>query len=59
MTEKADLRVGVVGFGARGGLARHAHKPGEGAAVTVVADPTERGKRRAREVIGEDVRTVD
>ncbi len=59
MTEQTDLRVGVVGFGARGGLASHAHKPGEGSAVTIVADPTERGKCRAREIFGEDVRTVD
>lgn len=51
--------MGVVGFGARGALARHAHKPGEGSRVTVVADPSERGKKKAREIIGEDVHTVN
>ncbi|MCT2150732.1 Gfo/Idh/MocA family oxidoreductase [Dermabacter vaginalis] len=59
MRQNTDLRVGVVGFGARGPLARHAHKPGEGSRVSVVADPSERGKAKAREIIGEDVRTVD
>lgn len=50
-----DLRVGVVGFGARGGLARYAHRPGSGARVVVVAEPSERGRARARDVLGEDV----
>ncbi|APX33880.1 oxidoreductase [Brachybacterium sp. P6-10-X1] len=54
-----DLRIGVTGFGARGGLARHAHRPGEGSRVTVVADPTERGRDSAREEFGGEVATVD
>ncbi len=54
-----DLRIGVIGFGARGTLAGHAHLPGEGSAVTVVADPTDRGKAKARENFGEGVATVD
>ena len=54
-----DLRIGVIGFGARHGLAVHAHRPGEGSAVTVVADPSARGKAQAREAIGEDVAVVD
>jgi len=54
-----DLKIGVVGFGARGGLAQHAHHPGEGSRVTVVADPTPRSKDKARELFGEDVATVD
>ncbi|MGO2021063.1 MAG: Gfo/Idh/MocA family protein [Brachybacterium tyrofermentans] len=55
----SDLKIGVVGFGARGGLARHAHQPGEGSRVTVVADPTPRSKDSARELFGDDVATVD
>ncbi|MCR1781887.1 Gfo/Idh/MocA family oxidoreductase [Nocardioides carbamazepini] len=34
----ADLRVGVIGLGARGYLADHAHRPGRGARVVAVAD---------------------
>ncbi|MGO1200051.1 MAG: Gfo/Idh/MocA family protein, partial [Dermabacteraceae bacterium] len=54
-----DLRIGVIGFGARSTLAGHAHQPGEGSRVTVVADPTDLGKDLARERIGEDVAVVD
>lgn len=54
-----DLRIGVIGFGARGGLAAHAHRPGQGSAVTVVADPSERGRAGARERFGEDIAVVD
>lgn len=53
-----DLRIGVIGYGARGGMSRHAHRPGEGSRVTVVADPSERGRRDAREKLGEDVAIV-
>lgn len=34
-----DLRLGVIGFGMRGDLARTAHRPGYGARVAAVADP--------------------
>lgn len=54
-----DLRIGIIGFGARGSLSRHAHHPGEGSRITVVADPSERGKEAAREALGEDVAIVD
>ena len=54
-----DLRIGVIGFGARHTLAVHAHQPGEGSAVTVVADPGEHGKANARKALGEDVAIVD
>ncbi|WP_246956822.1 Gfo/Idh/MocA family oxidoreductase [Brachybacterium sp. Marseille-Q7125] len=55
----SDLRIGVIGYGARSTLATHAHKPGEGSRVTVVADPTQRAKDLARERHGEDVACVD
>jgi predicted dehydrogenase len=53
-----DLCLGVIGFGARSTLASHAHRPGQGSRVTVVADPTERGRDLARERFGEDLATV-
>src|SRR5699024_8965463 len=49
-----DLRIGVIGFGARHSLAVHAHQPGEGSVVTVVADPGEHGKAQGRKAVGED-----
>ncbi|MFC7375529.1 Gfo/Idh/MocA family protein [Brachybacterium sp. GCM10030268] len=55
----SDLRIGVVGFGARSPLAEHAHRPGEGSRITVVADPSERGKEMAREQLGEDIALVE
>ncbi|MFE7168432.1 Gfo/Idh/MocA family protein [Streptomyces sp. NPDC057616] len=53
-----DLRLGVLGFGLRGSLARVAHRPGGGARVTVVADHDPACRERAAERI-EGVRTVD
>ncbi|WP_167152198.1 Gfo/Idh/MocA family oxidoreductase [Streptomyces sp. MBT27] len=34
-----DLRVGVIGYGLRGSIARTAHRPGRGCVVAAVADP--------------------
>lgn len=53
-----DLRLGALGFGLRGSLARIAHRPGRGSRVSVVAehDPVPRD-RAADRVPG--VRTVD
>ena len=56
---QGDLRIGVIGYGARGALSRHAHKPGEGSRVTVVAEPTERGRADAKERYGDDIVTVE
>jgi predicted dehydrogenase len=53
-----ELRLGALGFGLRGSLARIAHRPGRGSRVSVVAehDPVLRD-RAADRVPG--VRTVD
>ncbi|HJB10492.1 MAG TPA: Gfo/Idh/MocA family oxidoreductase [Candidatus Brachybacterium merdavium] len=59
MQDSNDLRIGVIGFGLRSSVAVHAHQPGHGSVVTVVADPSERGKALARERIGEGVALVD
>ena len=43
-----DLKVGIVGFGARASLYKEVHRPGEGSAVTAVCDVSERGRADAR-----------
>lgn len=53
-----DLRIGVIGFGARGGLARHTDKPGGGSCVTVVADPNPAAKERVDRILGEGIENV-
>ena len=62
MTDQADqtrdLRIGIIGFGLRASLARYAHRPGEGSAVTVVCDSAERGRRDAAARI-DGVRVVE
>lgn len=35
----SDLRIGVLGYGLRGSIARTAHRPGAGSRVTALADP--------------------
>ena len=54
-----DLKVGIVGFGLRSSLWRHAHKPGHGSEVTVVCDLGERGRADAAEKIPTAVITDD
>jgi predicted dehydrogenase len=46
-----DLRIGVIGFGLRANLAVTAHRPGQGARVTVVADTDEATRARAVELL--------
>ena len=54
-----DLKVGVVGFGLRSGLFRHAHRPGEGSVVTMVCDTSERGRADAAAKLPEATVTAD
>ncbi|MEE1741492.1 Gfo/Idh/MocA family oxidoreductase [Streptomyces sp. BE147] len=42
-----DLRIGVLGYGLRGSLARTAHRPGSGARVTALAEPDPRARTEA------------
>ncbi|MFI6685318.1 Gfo/Idh/MocA family protein [Streptomyces sp. NPDC050485] len=42
-----DLRIGVIGYGMRGSIARTAHRPGRGATVAAVADPDPRARAAA------------
>ena len=54
----ADLRIGVIGFGLRGSLASHAHRPGAGSVVVALCDPSPVAGQRFRERFGPGV-TVD
>ncbi|GAA1876662.1 Gfo/Idh/MocA family oxidoreductase [Paeniglutamicibacter psychrophenolicus] len=54
-----DLKVGVVGFGLRAGLYKHAHRPGEGSVVTMVCDTSERGRADAAAKLPEAAITAD
>lgn len=54
-----DLKVGVVGFGLRAGLYKHAHRPGEGSVVTMVCDTSERGRADAAAKLPEAIITAD
>ena len=53
-----DLRIGVIGSGGRGGLARHAHRPGEGSRVVACCDVNEKALARNRERYGDGVFTA-
>lgn len=43
-----DLRIGVIGHGARASLSQHSHRPGQGSAVVAVCDPDPRSREDAR-----------
>ncbi|MFP1601113.1 Gfo/Idh/MocA family protein [Microbacterium sp. 2216-1] len=43
-----DLKIGIIGFGARASLRREVHRPEEGSRVTAVCDPAERAREDAR-----------
>jgi predicted dehydrogenase len=51
----SDLRIGVLGFGLRGGLARYAHQPGAGSRIVAVCDPRPERLAAARERLGDDI----
>lgn len=54
-----DLRIGVLGAWGRGGLARHAHRPGEGSAVVACCDINTSVFGKLREWYGQDVFLTD
>lgn len=53
------IRVGVVGYGLRGSIAREAHRPGAGSVVTAVCDPSERSRAEAAEAFDDVLLTAD
>jgi predicted dehydrogenase len=53
-----DLRIGVIGSGGRGSLARYAHKPGQGARVVACCDINKAAFERNRDWYGNDITTT-
>ncbi|MFJ9249273.1 Gfo/Idh/MocA family protein [Streptomyces sp. NPDC101776] len=45
----SDLRIGVLGYGLRGSLARVAHRPGAGSRIAALADPDPAARAAAAE----------
>ncbi len=50
-----ELRIGVIGSGGRGWLARHAHRPGEGSRVVACCDLSDEVLERNKEWYGRDI----
>ncbi len=53
------LRIGIVGFGLRASLWRHAHRPEAGVEVTIVCDTSERGRADAAAALPDAEITAD
>ncbi len=53
------LRIGVIGFGLRSGLAAVAHRPDEGSQIVAVCDPRPERRRHARELYPDALVTAD
>ncbi len=54
MGAKPELKIGVIGAGGRGSLARYAHKPEEGVRIVAGADITDAALEQAKERYGPD-----
>jgi predicted dehydrogenase len=50
-----ELKIGVIGVGGRGNLARAAHKPEEGCRIVAGADISEKALENLKEFVGDDV----
>ncbi|MFW6292980.1 MAG: Gfo/Idh/MocA family protein, partial [Spirochaetota bacterium] len=53
-----DLRIGVIGAGGRGSIARHAHRPNEGSRIVACCDTVPAHLEQAREWYGSDTFTT-
>ena len=53
-----DLKIGVIGSGGRGGLARYAHRPGDGSRVIACCDVDEAVFERNKVWYGDDILTT-
>ena len=53
-----ELKIGVIGSGGRGGLARHAHDPEQGARVIACCDLSQETLEKNREFYGEEIFTT-
>jgi len=58
MSAKSELRIGVIGAGGRGGLARFAHKPEQGSRVVACVDVDPKAFDLCRERYGADIFTT-
>jgi predicted dehydrogenase len=56
---RTDLRLAVIGLGARGHLAELAHRPGRGGRVVACADPRPASRADARRLFGADLAVYD
>lgn len=54
-----DLKIGVIGTGGRGGVARHAHKPDEGSRIVACCDTVDAHLEKGRENYGGDIYTTN
>jgi len=59
MSVSEDLRIGVIGAGGRGGLARHSHRPGEGSRLVAGCDIVPAALEAFRKFAGDDVFTCE
>ncbi|MEM7531036.1 MAG: Gfo/Idh/MocA family oxidoreductase [Chloroflexota bacterium] len=54
-----ELRIGVIGCGGRGMLARHAHKPNNGSRIVACCDVSSENLEKSKELYGRDLFTTD
>ena len=55
----SDLRIGVIGVGGRGALAKQAHRPGEGSRLVAGADVNPKALKAFGEFVGDDVKLFE
>ncbi|WP_026820763.1 Gfo/Idh/MocA family protein [Arthrobacter castelli] len=55
VSSRTDLRLGVIGLGARHQLASLAHNPGNGSRIVAVCDPITARRESARKTFGNDL----
>ncbi|MBT3603663.1 MAG: gfo/Idh/MocA family oxidoreductase, partial [Candidatus Latescibacteria bacterium] len=54
----ADLRIGVIGSGGRGGVARHAHQPEKGSRIVACCSIVDAQLVKNREAYGSGIFTT-
>ena len=58
MKTSRTLNIGAIGYGARGNILPHAHRPDEGVAVVAAADVNPKALERFKSNYGADTRTT-
>jgi predicted dehydrogenase len=54
-----NLRIGVIGFGARKSIVEYAHQPDASTLVVACADPQQEARDQFRQMYGDDVFLTD